>query len=122
MENTNSAPLTENPSKRKKADSSTDTQDLETTDIQVSVLESINKKLDVLSLLHQEIKDLKASLEFTHQQIADLQRDNTELRSALTDVSSEVSTLKFNSIQFNFIYIAPITIKLSRDALQNPYA
>lgn len=83
-----------NPSKRKKADSSTDTQDLEVTDIQVSVLESINKKLDILSLLHQEIKDLKASLEFTHQQIEDLQRDNTELRSTLTAVTSEVNTLK----------------------------
>lgn len=83
-----------NPSKRKKADSSTDTQDLEVTDIQVSVLESINKKLDILSLLHQEIKDLKASLEFTHQQIEDLQRDNNELRSTLTAVTSEVDTLK----------------------------
>ena len=60
----------ENPAMWKKADSATDTEDLATTtDVQVSVLESINKKLDVLSLLHQEIKELKASLEFTHRHI-----------------------------------------------------
>lgn len=48
---------TSNPNKRKKTDSATNTDDLQTTDIQVSVLKSINKKLDVLSMLNQEIKD-----------------------------------------------------------------
>ena len=84
----------ENPNKRKKKDSSTDTQDLDTSGIQLSVLESINKKLDVLGILHEEIKELRASLEFTHQQISDLQRDNSELCSALTSVNNEVSILQ----------------------------
>lgn len=41
-------------------------------------------------MLHMEIKDLKVSLEFTYQQINDLQRDNAKLNSTLTTVSSEV--------------------------------
>ncbi|KAL7381660.1 hypothetical protein ABVT39_009000 [Epinephelus coioides] len=47
----------DNPNKRKKTDSATDTQDLLSSEF--SVLESINKKLEVLGMLHQEIKDLK---------------------------------------------------------------
>ena len=45
----------------KKMDSSTDTDDLSTTDIEVSVLTGINK-LDLLA----EIKDLRCSLDFAH--------------------------------------------------------
>ena len=44
-----------NPSKRKK-NSPTDTDDLQTTEIKVSVLSSIHKKLDLLVTLHNEIK------------------------------------------------------------------
>lgn len=40
---------------RGKTTSSTDTSDL-TTDIEVSVLASINKKLDLLGALHNKIK------------------------------------------------------------------
>ncbi|KAL7394606.1 hypothetical protein ABVT39_000273 [Epinephelus coioides] len=47
----------DNPNKRKKTDSATDTQDLLSSEF--SVLESNNKKLEVLGMLHQEIKDLK---------------------------------------------------------------
>lgn len=61
---------TDNLAKREKANSSADTQDLITCE--VSVLESINKKLDLLSLPHPEIKDLRAKLEFSHQQINDM--------------------------------------------------
>ncbi|KAL7378671.1 hypothetical protein ABVT39_017104 [Epinephelus coioides] len=74
----------DNPNKRKKTDSATDTQDLLSSEF--SVLESINKKLEVLGMLHQEIKDLKVSLEFTYQQISDLQQNNAELRSTLAAV------------------------------------
>lgn len=65
-----------------------------TTDIQVSIVKSINKKLDVLSMLHNELKELKVSLEFTHHQISDLQNHNTELCSSLKTVTSEVDFLK----------------------------
>ncbi|KAL7395549.1 hypothetical protein ABVT39_019103 [Epinephelus coioides] len=47
----------DNPNERKKTDSTTDTQDLLSSEF--SILESINKKLEVLGMLHQEIKDLK---------------------------------------------------------------
>ncbi|KAL7398273.1 hypothetical protein ABVT39_007089 [Epinephelus coioides] len=47
----------DNPNKRKKTDSATDTQELVSSEFSVS--ESINKKLEVLGMLHQEIKDLK---------------------------------------------------------------
>lgn len=93
MENNNSSPERENNLAKRKRDSLTDTSDL-TTDIQVSVLKSINKKLDVLSMLHDEIKELKVSLEFTHHQISDLQNCNTKLRSSLKTVTSEVDFLK----------------------------
>lgn len=82
----------DNPAKRKKADSSTDTTDLMTVDI--GVLESINKKLEMVAIVYDEIKELKASLEFTYQQIGDLQRDNAELRSVVSSISSEVDLLK----------------------------
>ncbi|KAL7380221.1 hypothetical protein ABVT39_013954 [Epinephelus coioides] len=76
----------DNPNKRKKTDSASDTQDLLSSEF--SVLESINKKLEVLGMLHQEIKDLKVSLEFTYQQISDLQQNNAELRSTLAAVTT----------------------------------
>ncbi len=93
MEDSNINVPPENLAKRK-TNSSTNTHDLKTTNIQINVLESINKKLEVLCLLLQEIKDLKVSLEFTHQQIDNLQRDNAELHSTLASVSLEVDLLK----------------------------
>lgn len=59
--------------KRKKSDSPTDTHDLMTNSIQISVLQSINKQLEVFSMLHQEMNDLRVSLEFTYLQIINLQ-------------------------------------------------
>lgn len=60
-----------NPIKRKKT-SSTDASDLQTTEIEVSVLQSINKTLDLLVTLHNEIKELSSSLEFAHNCIEKL--------------------------------------------------
>ncbi len=79
MENSNLNLPPENLAKRKKTDSSTNPHDLMTINIQISVHESINKKLEVHGMPNQEIKDLKVSLEFTHQQINNLQRHNAEL-------------------------------------------
>lgn len=45
------------PNQVRKTDLSTDAEDLLTTDIQVSVFESINKKLDLLAMPYQEMKD-----------------------------------------------------------------
>lgn len=57
MEEQNTNPDSQNsPAKRKKKDSSTDTDDLVTSDIQVRVHKLINRKLDVLGMLHKEIK------------------------------------------------------------------
>ena len=95
---TTGLPPADNPAKRrKKRDSSTDTADLGACSDEVSVLESINNKLDMLFVLHQEFRDLKESLEFTQQQLQELQQDNTELRSALTSVTAEVDQLKKNN-------------------------
>lgn len=60
-----------NPIERKKT-SSTDTSDLQTTEIEVSVLQSINKTLDLLVTLHNEIKELSLSLQFAHNCIEKL--------------------------------------------------
>lgn len=103
---------TPNPAKRTKTDSSTDTDNLHTTNIQVSVLESINWKLDILGMLHQKIKDLRSSLEFTHHQIGDLHRDNAELlTSQIVTIQKENKTLKetfldiqTQSMRYNLIF------------------
>ncbi|KAI2656614.1 hypothetical protein H4Q32_029823 [Labeo rohita] len=58
------------PAKRKKTDSSTDTEDLVTTEIKVSVLDSINNKLDILGIIHEDIKELRSGLDFAYQQIS----------------------------------------------------
>lgn len=55
-------------SKRKKKDSSTDTEDLQMKEVEVGVLRSINKKkIDLLVSPHKEIKEQKSSLEFAHK-------------------------------------------------------
>lgn len=69
-----------------------DAQDLTPTDLRV--LEFINKKLYVLGLLQEEIKDLKVSFEFTHQQISGLQRDNIKLHSTFVSFTSQGDFLK----------------------------
>ena len=89
----NMNPDPENPNKRKKKDSSTDTEDLPTIDIEVSVLASINKKLDLLVTLHQEIKDIRESLDFAHHHIVTLQQSNQELQTTVDSLSIQMQTI-----------------------------
>ena len=72
---------TSNPNKQKKKDSATDTDNLQTKDIQVSVLQIHKQKT---SMLHQEIKDLRSS---------DLQTDNTQLYTTVELLTSQISTI-----------------------------
>lgn len=59
----------------------THTDDLLTTDIDVSVLQSINRKVDLIVTLHSKMKDLQASLNFAHSQIKDIQKENDTLHT-----------------------------------------
>lgn len=61
--------------------------------IEVSLLSSINSKLAILELLHADIKDLKASLEFSQSQIDTLVQENKELRGTVTNLSTQVTRL-----------------------------
>ncbi|XP_077411413.1 adenylate kinase 7 isoform X5 [Vanacampus margaritifer] len=94
MEDSSVEKPSKKPSKKRKNDSATDTDDLTTTEVSVSMLESINKKLEVLSLICEDVKGLKVSIEFFSQQVSDLQRDNAEIHSTLVTVSAELETVK----------------------------
>ncbi|XP_077409693.1 uncharacterized protein LOC144039856 [Vanacampus margaritifer] len=59
MEDSSVEKPSKKPSKKRKNDSATDTDDLTTTEVSVSMLESINKKLEVLSLICEEVKGFK---------------------------------------------------------------
>lgn len=61
------------PTKRKKT-SSTDTSDLPTTVIELSVLAYINNKLELLVTLHSEMKERSKSLEFAYEHIEQLKK------------------------------------------------
>lgn len=82
-----------NPSKRKKADSSTDTDDLQTMSIEVSLLDSINQKLGILPTLHKELQDFTQSLEFAHAQIETLQKSNQELTGTVHRLINQMDTI-----------------------------
>ncbi len=83
-----------NPSKRnRKSDSSTDTDDLQTTTIEVSILASINKKLDLLIPLNDEIKEIRNSLEFAHQSIITLQKANQDLHKSVNTLNEQMHTV-----------------------------
>lgn len=77
--------------KIRKRDSSTETD--EETTVEVSVLASINSKLAILELLHIDIRDLKASLEFSQSQIETLMLDNIELKKNASHLSTQVTKL-----------------------------
>lgn len=85
-------PEKDNPNKRKKT-SSTDTSDLPTAEVEVSVLTSINKKLDLLVTLHSEIKELRASLEFAHNHIEKLEQANTSLQTTVKDLGEKMNSV-----------------------------
>lgn len=92
----NACPVRHTPksNKRKNKDSATDKDDLQTTDIQVSVFKSISKKLDILNTLYQEIKDLRSSLQFTNSLIVALQTDNTHLHTTVKLLTPQISTIQ----------------------------
>lgn len=88
---------TPNSNKRKNKDSATVKDNLKTTDIQVSVFKSINKKLDILNTLHQEIKDLRSSLQFTNSLIVALQTDNRQIHTTVKLLTSQISTIQIDN-------------------------
>lgn len=51
------------------------------TELEVSVLQSINKRLDLLLTLHKEIKELCWSLEFAHNNIRKVDQSNNYLQT-----------------------------------------
>ena len=80
------------PQKQPRRDWSTET-DEGTTNVEVSVLESINNKLSILEILHADIKELKTSLEFTQSQIEVLQVENKELKLTVNTLTAQVNTI-----------------------------
>lgn len=70
-----------------------------TTTVEVSLLESINNKLAILELLHQDIKELKTSLEFSQSQIETLQKENNELQTMIATLTSKVNNLTSENIK-----------------------
>lgn len=80
------------PQKQLRRDWSTET-DYGAATIEVSVFESINNKLSILELLHADIKDLKASLEYSQSQIETLQIENKELKLTVNTLSAQVHTI-----------------------------
>lgn len=76
--------------KNTKRDSATET-DLIT--IEVTVLKSINNKLSILELLHTDIKEPKASLEFTESQIDTPTLENNKLKGTVKNLSAQILTL-----------------------------
>ena len=67
-------------------DSSTSTDDLSTTDIEVCVLTSVNKKKrDLLAW----IKDSRSSLDFVHSHIATLLHSNPDLQTSVNHLASK---------------------------------
>ncbi|KAK7907386.1 hypothetical protein WMY93_015998 [Mugilogobius chulae] len=81
------------PSKRKKADSSTDTDDLNYSKTEVSVLDSINTRLELLVSLKDDIKDIRDSLEFAHNAIVSLQQENHELKQTVKSLNNQMHTM-----------------------------
>lgn len=81
-------------SKRKKADSSTDTDDLKTLEIDISLLASINKKLDLLPTMHNDIQELRRSIDFAHDRIQTLEQFNTQLQTTVEALTREMDLVK----------------------------
>lgn len=79
--------------KKRKTDSSTDTDDLQTTEVEVSVLASINKKLDLVVSLHEEIKDIRNSQEFAHHNIVTLQKSNQDLQNTVKTLDEQIHAI-----------------------------
>lgn len=79
------------PSNKQKKTTSTDTDDLQTTtEVEVSVLHSINKKLDLLVTLHNEIKELCTSLDFAQSYIEKLEQSNNTLHTSVETLTKNM--------------------------------
>ena len=85
--------------KRRKRDSATDTDDLHTTEVEVSVLASINKKLDMLITIHEEINSMRQSLEFAHNQIETLQQSNQDLKTSVATLTQQMQNVTVENKQ-----------------------
>ena len=59
-----------------------------TTTIKVSVLQLVNSKLSILEILHVDIKDLKASLEFSQSHFKTLQIENKNIKLTVNTVNT----------------------------------
>ncbi|KAL0152965.1 hypothetical protein M9458_051718 [Cirrhinus mrigala] len=59
----------------------------------VSLLESINNKLAILKLLHQDFKELKTSLKFSQSQIEMLQMQNNDLQTKILALTTQITNL-----------------------------
>lgn len=77
--------------KQPRREYSAESEDGTTTTIEVGLLESINNKLAILELLHQDIKDLKTSLEFSQSQIDSLQKDNKEMHTKISELTATIT-------------------------------
>ncbi|KAL0159210.1 hypothetical protein M9458_042935 [Cirrhinus mrigala] len=102
--------MSSEPSKKQTRDGSTETEP-ETlpafatstaTTIEVSLLQSINSKLAILEHLHADIKDLKASLEFSQSQI--LSNQVNHLTSENRIMKEKILDLQCRSMRDNLIF------------------
>ena len=78
------------PDSKRRRDSATD---LQTQEVEVGVLASINKKLDRLVTLHEELNDTRNGLEYAHNQIETLQQSNHELQSSVTSLAQQMQNI-----------------------------
>lgn len=85
--------MTTHESKKKKRESSTETDDGLYMTAEVSLLESINSKLAVLELLRDDLRELKASLEFSQSQIETVIQENNALKGTVKTLSAQVTQL-----------------------------
>ncbi|KAK0134281.1 hypothetical protein N1851_030161 [Merluccius polli] len=105
--------------KRRKSDSATDTDDLHTTEVEVGVLASINKKLDMLVTIYKELNDMRKSLEFAHNQIETLQQSNQDLKTSVATLTQQMQNefqKRHPTIQN---YIFKTSCKLPADIARN---
>ena len=99
---TPSTPRDDNKSaKCKKVDSATDTEDLVTTEDEVSMLSSINNKLDTLMALHTEIKEIQTSLNFAYEKIDRLESENKSLKVTVDLLTKKTDTITKENKKIN---------------------
>lgn len=104
--------MSSEPSKKRTRDGSTETEP-ETppasatspvTSIEVSLLQSINSKLAILEHLHADIKDLKASLEFSQGTVTNMSNQVNHLTSENRIMKDKILDLQCRSMRDNLIF------------------